>query len=79
MCWIYFLRFKSEVAGVFFKFKNWIENQSDFRIQVLRSDNENTPQMNLINSVRRLELSINLQPHTLHNKMGSVNGKIEPL
>ena len=40
MCWIYFLRFKSAVAGVFFKFKNWIENQSGFRIQVLRSYND---------------------------------------
>lgn len=39
MCWIYFLRFKSEVAGVFFKFKQWIENQSGCKIQVLRSDN----------------------------------------
>lgn len=39
MCWIYFLRFKSEVAGVFWKFKQWIENQSGCKIQVLRSDN----------------------------------------
>jgi len=39
MCWINFLSFKSEVAGVFFKFKNWIENQSGFRIHVLRLDN----------------------------------------
>ena len=39
MCWICFLRFKSEVASVFFKFKQWIENQSGCKIQVLRSDN----------------------------------------
>ena len=39
MCWIYFLRFKSEVAGVFWRFKTWIENQCDFKIQVIRSDN----------------------------------------
>ena len=28
MCWIYFLKFKSEVAGEFWKFKQWIETQS---------------------------------------------------
>lgn len=39
MCWIYFLRFKTEVAGVFWRFKAWIENQSGCRIQVIRSDN----------------------------------------
>jgi len=38
----------------------------------------NTPKMNLINFVRRLELSINLQHHILHNKIGSMSGKIEP-
>ena len=37
--WIYFLRFKSEVAGVFWRFKAWIENQSGCKIQVVRSDN----------------------------------------
>ena len=39
MCWIYFFRFKSEVAGIFWKFKKWIENQSGCLIQKLRSDN----------------------------------------
>ena len=38
---IYFLRFKSKVATVFWKFKAWIENQSCCRIQVLKSDNGN--------------------------------------
>jgi len=38
MCWIYFLKFKSEVAGVFCKFKNIMENQSGYKIQILRSD-----------------------------------------
>jgi len=38
MCWVYFLKFKTEVASVFMKFKNWIENQSGHRIQVVRSD-----------------------------------------
>lgn len=39
MCWIYFLKSKSEVAGVFWRFKQWIEKQSGCMIQVLRSDN----------------------------------------
>lgn len=33
------MRFKSEVAGVFWRFKAWVENQCDFKIQVIRSDN----------------------------------------
>lgn len=39
MCWIYFMKFKSEVTDVFWKFKKMVENQSDCKIQVLRSDN----------------------------------------
>ena len=39
MCWIYFLKFKSEVAGMFWKFKNLVETQSGQTIQALRSDN----------------------------------------
>ncbi|RDX76727.1 hypothetical protein CR513_43252, partial [Mucuna pruriens] len=39
MCWIYFLKFKSEVVGVFWQFKQWIETQSGHKIQALRSDN----------------------------------------
>ncbi|XP_043805248.1 uncharacterized protein LOC122721479 [Manihot esculenta] len=31
--------FKSEVAGVFWNFKNWIEKQSGCKIQTLKSDN----------------------------------------
>ena len=38
-CWIYFLKFKSEVANVFWKYKAWVENQSGCRIQKIRSDN----------------------------------------
>ena len=36
---VYFLKFKTEVANVFLKFKNWIENQSGYKIQVVRSNN----------------------------------------
>ena len=38
MTWVYFLKEKSEVFGVFKKFKALIENQSGKRIKVLRSD-----------------------------------------
>ena len=39
MCWIYFMKFKSEVAGIFWRFKKNVENQSNCRIQAIRSDN----------------------------------------
>ena len=39
MCWVYFLKQKSEVADVFRRFKSLVENQADCRIKVLRSDN----------------------------------------
>jgi len=41
MCWIFFLKFKSEVAGIFWKFKKMVENQSGCKIQSIRSDNGN--------------------------------------
>ncbi|KAH9768805.1 hypothetical protein KPL71_011738 [Citrus sinensis] len=39
MCWIFFLKHKSEVAQVFWNFKARVENESGCRIQTLRSDN----------------------------------------
>jgi transposase InsO family protein len=39
MCWIFFLKHKSEVAQVFWKFKARVENESGCKIQALRSDN----------------------------------------
>lgn len=39
MCWIYFLKTKSEAAEVFLKFKALVENQSGEKIKALRSDN----------------------------------------
>lgn len=39
MCWIYFLKFKSEVERIFWKFKAKVENESGCKIQILRSDN----------------------------------------
>ena len=35
----FFLKFKSEVAGAFWKFKKAVENHSGKQIQILRSDN----------------------------------------
>nr|XP_009790901.1 PREDICTED: uncharacterized protein LOC104238277 [Nicotiana sylvestris] len=37
-CWIYFLNFKSEVAGVFWKYKALVENQSGCKIQMAKRD-----------------------------------------
>ncbi|RVX02654.1 Retrovirus-related Pol polyprotein from transposon TNT 1-94 [Vitis vinifera] len=38
-CWIYFLTYKSEVADVFLRYKAMVENQSEYIIKVIRSDN----------------------------------------
>ena len=38
-CWVYFLKHKSEVFGLFKVFKALVENQSGRKIKVLRSDN----------------------------------------
>ncbi len=50
MCWIYFLRFKFEVAEVFWNFKAMVENQSGCEMQVLRSDNGTKYTSNQFNS-----------------------------
>ena len=39
ICWIYFLKRKSEDTGTFWNFKKRIENQSGRKIQTLRSNN----------------------------------------
>lgn len=39
MCWIYFMKLKSEVADIFWKFKAWVETQSKCKLQMIRSDN----------------------------------------
>ena len=38
-CWVYFLKHKPEVFGLFKVFKALVENQSGRKIKVLRSDN----------------------------------------
>ncbi|OMO51183.1 Integrase, catalytic core [Corchorus capsularis] len=37
--WVFFMKHRSEAAGIFRNFKIWIETQSEFKIKVLRSDN----------------------------------------
>jgi hypothetical protein len=39
MCWVYFMRNKSEVIRLFKVFKAFVENQSRMQIKALRSDN----------------------------------------
>ena len=39
MCWVYFIRLKSEVFDVFKQFKALVENQCNLNIKALRSDN----------------------------------------
>ena len=38
-CWVYFLKHKSEVFGLFKVFKDMVENQFGRKLKVLRSDN----------------------------------------
>ncbi|KAL6323788.1 hypothetical protein AAG906_002256 [Vitis piasezkii] len=39
MCWVFFMKQKSEVVGVFQNFKALVENQANCSIKVIRSDN----------------------------------------
>ena len=39
MCWIYFLKHKSEASNVFQKFKAKVENEANCKIQSVRTDN----------------------------------------
>lgn len=39
LCWVYFIKFKSEVFTVFKEFKALVENQCNLTIKILRSDN----------------------------------------
>jgi hypothetical protein len=50
MCWIFFLKHKSEVAQVFWNFKARVENESGCKIQILRSDNGKEYTSNSFNS-----------------------------
>ena len=37
-CWIYFLTYKSEVVVVFWRYKAMVENQSEYNIKVIKTD-----------------------------------------
>lgn len=37
--WVYLMKKRSEVAKIFFKFKAAVENQSDCKLKMVRSDN----------------------------------------
>jgi hypothetical protein len=50
MCWIFFLKHKSEMAQVFWNFKARVENESGYKIQILRSDNGKEYTSNSFNS-----------------------------
>lgn len=77
MCWIYFLKFKSEVVGVFQKFKQWIKTQSGHGIQTLRFDNgEEYTSIQFNIYCEKQGLNINSLLHILHNKMESVRERI---
>jgi len=39
MCWIYLLKYESEVKSIFWKLKTKLENENCCKIQILRSDN----------------------------------------
>ena len=38
-CWIYFFKSKTEVANIFWKHKTLVENQSGYRLRIIRLDN----------------------------------------
>ncbi|KAA3487103.1 pleiotropic drug resistance protein 3-like [Gossypium australe] len=38
-CWVYFLKQKSKVAEVFWKFKTLDKNQANYKLKMLKSDN----------------------------------------
>jgi transposase InsO family protein len=40
MCWVYFLRNKSDTLNVFKKFKAFVELQSGYKLKKLRSDRD---------------------------------------
>ena len=76
ICWVYFLKQKSEVASVFWKFKTWIENQSGCRIKVIRSDNGTDIRLtNLLSFVKLQGLDISLLQPILLSKMELMRGK----
>jgi hypothetical protein len=77
--WIYFLNEKFEALTMFQKFKVMIENESNHKIQWLKTDRGgSTLQRHSMNFVIFMTLKDNLQLVTPLNKIGFQKGKIEP-
>ena len=80
MTWVYFIKEKSEVFGIFKKFKTLVEKQSGKYIKVLRNDRVKEYSSHKFDKFcEEKALNVNLQWHILHNKMASQKGKIGPL
>jgi hypothetical protein len=78
MCWIYFMKYKSKVADIFWKFKAWVEKQGTYKVQVIRSDNGIEYILEKFNnSVKKKTLSTSWQHHIPLNKMRWLRGKTE--
>ena len=73
MCWVYFIRVKSEVFDVF---KASVENQCNLSIKALRSyiGGEYTSSQ-LVEFCNSIVLNANRHYHTLHNKMACLKGR----
>ena len=61
----FFLKFKSEVAEAFWKFKKAVENQSGKQIQILRSDNGIEHQLTTLYSLQSIGVSERRNKYTL--------------
>jgi len=72
------LKFKSEVASIFLKFKSKVENECDYKIQTLRYDNGkdyNSHKLNLFCDEARKEHQLTT-PYTLEQN-GASKRKID--
>ncbi|KAJ0928642.1 hypothetical protein HanRHA438_Chr04g0196351 [Helianthus annuus] len=82
-CRIFFMKFKSEVIGIFREYKKVTENQGDYNIQQLRSDIEkNTHQQNSKGSVLfiypfRSNMTNKLDKNKLHQCQVCVQNKVD--
>ena len=80
MTWVYFLKEKSKVFGVFKNFKALAENQSGKWIKVLRSDRDKEYTLASLKDFARMKaLSDNLQSHNLLNKIECLRERIAQL
>lgn len=79
MCWIFFFKNKSEVDGISQKFKTKVENETGFKIQILRTNNGieyTSERFNHFCEDFGIEHQL-IVPYTPHNKMGLVRGETD--